>query len=72
MSSARNDEGEARYLMREIVHKKYTFLVNLGDTDIGALRDLMPPQTDRWDKPRLDTALKHFVEEYARIRRIEA
>ena len=71
MSSARNDEGEARELMREIVDKKYTFLVNMGDPYIGAWCDLMRPQTDRWDKPRLDTALKHIVEEYARIRRIE-
>lgn len=69
---SRFDEDEMRDLMREIVNKIYTFLVKMEDPDFAAWRDFVRPQTDKWDKPKLDTTLMRFVEEYARIRRKKA
>ena len=66
---SRFDEDEMCDLMREIVNKIYTFLVKAEDSDFLAWRDFVRPQTDKWDKPKLDNTLIHFVEEYARIRR---
>ena len=66
---SRFDEDEMRDLMRQIVNKIYTFLAKMDDADFMAWRDFLRPQTEHWDKPRLDRTLMHFVEEYARVRR---
>ena len=66
---SRFDEDEMRDLMRQIVNKIYTFLAKMDDPDFAAWRDFLQPQTEYWDKPRLDRTLMHFVEEYARVRR---
>ena len=67
---SRFDENEMRDLMREIVNKIYTFLVKMDDPDFTAWRDFVRPQAEHWDKPKLDRTLMHFVEEYARVRRM--
>ena len=66
---SRFDEDEMRDLMRQVVNKIYTFLAKMDDPDFMAWRDFPQPQTEHWDKPRLDRTLMHFVEEYARVRR---
>ena len=66
---SRFDEDEMRDLMRQIVNKIYTFLAKMDDPDFAAWRDFLQPQTEHWDKPRLDRTLMHFVEECARVRR---
>ena len=64
---SRFDEDEMRDLMRQIVNKIYTFLAKMDDADFAAWRDFLQPQTEHWDKPRLDRTMMHFVEEYARV-----
>lgn len=66
---SRFDEDEMRDLMRQIVNKIYTFLVKMDDPDFEAWRDFPRVQTSKWDRPRIDRTLMHFVEEYARVRR---
>ena len=65
---SRFDEDEMRDLMRQIVNKIYTFLAKMDDADFAAWWDFLQPQTEHWDKPRLDRTMMHFVEEYARVR----
>ena len=65
---SRFDKDEMRDLMRQIVNKIYTFLAKMDDADFTAWRDFLQPQTEHWDKPRLDRTMMHFVEEYARVR----
>ena len=65
---SRFDEEEMRDLMREIVNKIYAFLIKMEDPDFVAWREFVSPQTEKWDNPKLDKTLMHFVEEYARIR----
>ena len=67
---SRFDDDEMRDLMRQIVNKIYTFLVKMDDPDFEAWRDFLRPQTNNWDRPRIDRTLMHFVEEYARVRRL--
>ena len=65
---SRFNDDEMRDLMRQIVNKIYTFVAKMDDPDFSAWRTFLQPQTEHWDKPRLDRTLMHFVEEYARVR----
>ena len=39
------------------------------ELDFQAWSDFVRPQTEKWDKPKLDPVLMHHVKEYARVRR---
>ena len=60
------NQDEMRDLMREVVNKIYTFLVMSEEPDFQAFRDYVRPATGNWDKPKLDDAMMHHVEVYAR------
>ena len=38
------------------------------DPDFLAWSDFVRPQTYKWDKPKIDSVMMHYVREYARVR----
>ena len=48
--------------MREIVDKLYTFLLNMEEAELAALRDHRRSETSEWDRPREDLGLRKKME----------
>ena len=59
---ARFDAKEMRRTRREIVDKLFTFLLNMQETELEALRDHRRSETSKWDSPREDAGLKKQME----------
>ena len=59
---ARFDAKEMRRARREIVDKLFTFLLNMQETELEALRDHRRSETSKWDSPREDAGLKKQME----------
>ena len=60
--AARFDAKEMRRTRREIVDKLFTFLLNMQETELEALRDHRRSETSKWDSPREDAGLKKQME----------
>lgn len=59
---ARFDAREMRRTRREIVDKLFTFLLNMQESELEALRDHRRSETSKWDSPREDAGLKKQME----------
>ena len=59
---ARCDAKEMRRTRREIVDKLFTFLLNMQEEEMEALRDHRRSETAKWDSPREDAGLKKQME----------
>ena len=59
---ARVDANEMRRTRREIVDKLFTFLLNMQEEALEALRDHRRSETSTWDTPREDAGLKKQME----------
>ena len=59
---ARFDAREMRRTRREIVDKLFTFLLNMQEPELEALRDHRRSETSKWDSPREDAGLKKQME----------
>ena len=59
---ARFDAKEMRQTRREIVDKLFTFLLNMQEEEMEALRDHRRSETSKWDSPREDAGLKKQME----------
>jgi hypothetical protein len=60
--AARLDAKEMRRTRREIVDKLFTFLLNMQETELEALRDHRRSETSNWDSPREDVGLRKQME----------
>ena len=59
---ARFDATEMDRAMREIVDKLFTFLWNMEEPELAALRDHRRDETSEWHRPREDSGLKKQME----------
>ena len=50
------DASEMDRTMREFVDKLYTYLLNLEEAELAALRDHQRSETLQWDRPGDDSA----------------
>ena len=62
---ARFDVDEMRHMMREIVDKLYTYLLNMESLELRALSDHRRVEMWEWDRPREDPGLKKQMEVFA-------
>ena len=62
LPAARLDATEMGQTMREIVDKLYTFLLNMEEAELAALRDHRRSETSEWDRPREDPGLRKKME----------
>ena len=60
--AARLDDTEMGQAIREIVDKLYTFLWNMEEPELAALRDHRRDETSDWAGPREDPGLRKQIE----------